>query len=418
MNFMKCVDKKLLFIGMCLFGHINGGMPPLNLFAPYDFLLIPRVWPYTNFQINIADELLVHARAYQADDDELCDTWRKRKDVLQLWQDDQDALAAVKGDLSDNLGQFAPLFAVDDNGTIGHIIPYGKLEVNNFMLSAWYNFSCLNLRIAAHLPIFDARLKNVVWKDVTPAPAGMTANDYVNALEVLGNVDLGGWHRQGIGDLATLVYWFGDNPQAKQYLKNVRLALRGGLTYPTGKKSDVNKLFAIPFGYGSGLGIIGAGTIELWFNHHIRGGIDGQFLQLFGSTARRRIKIDQAQTDLLLLTTATTYREFGFNQHYTIFIEAAHFWRGLSAKIAYQYTKQHESKLFVCSDHFDPIIVNSAENLDEFTTHHMVFNLSYDFYKGEERTLKPYLQLFYKHGFNGKRAVLADTITASLSVSF
>ena len=286
------------------------------------------------------------------------------------------------------------------------------------MFSLWYNFSHINLRLAAHLPYIDARLKNVLWKDIAPEPEGFTAQDYVNALEQLGHIDLGGWHRRGIGDLATLFYWFGDNPQAKRYLKNVRLALRGGLTFPTGKKSDQNKLFAFPFGYGAGLGIIGAGTIELWFGHSIRGGIDAELLQLFGSSQRRRIKTDFGQTDLLFLTSASTYREFGFTQHYTLFTEAAHFWRGLSAKLAYQYTKQQESKLFVCSDHFNLLAVNSAENLDEFTTHHIIFNISYDFYKGEEKRFKPYLQFFYKHGFNGKRAMLLDTFTASLSVSF
>jgi len=392
------------------------GTPPLNLFNPYDVLLIPKRWPDTFLQIQAGYERVNHARAFQADDDEKCNMWRKRGDVLQVWQDEQNALAAVKG-ISD-LGSFAPLFAIDDIGTVGHITPRGKLEVNNIMLSAWYHMCGRNISFAAHLPIIDAQLKNVSWCDNFPVPDGFTAHDYVEALQLLGNMNLCGWHRKGIGDLATLFYWFGDNPQPKKYLKNVRLALRGGLTFPTGKKAGERDMFAFPFGNDAGLGILGAGFIELWFTHHMRGCIDGEFLQLFGSTHPRRIKTDFAQTDLLLLTKIPSYREFGFTQHYTMFVEAAHFWRGLSGKLAYQYTKHQRDKVFVCSDHFSPLVINSAESLDEFTMHHIIVNLSYNFYKGIETRIKPYLQLFYKHGFNGKRAILVDSFTAVLSWSF
>ena len=108
MNYTSFFRNKLLTILLVCISPLFAGAPPLNLFNPYDVLLIPRLWPYTNWQINIADEVATHARSFQADDDDLCDSWRKRKDILQLWQDEQDALAAVKCNVCNNLGQFHP----------------------------------------------------------------------------------------------------------------------------------------------------------------------------------------------------------------------------------------------------------------------------------------------------------------------
>ena len=407
----KILRSSLLLSFWCL-SLLYAGTPPTNLFNPYDVLLVPHEWPGTCWQFTVAVEEAYKIRAFLADDDQRCNTWRKCANVLQLWQDEQDALAAVKGDdFTTQLGEFAQLFNIDDdNGREGLFVPTGKMHIQNFMFSARYALGS-NGTFGIHLPVYRMELNHVRWgTDSTP--------ELITALENIGNINLGSWKRTGVGDLAGIFYWYGDYPQAKAYLRNVRLSIRAGLTFPTGKRKDEDKLLAIPFGYDGSVGALGGAGIELWFCNSLHGGIDAEFLQVFGKMRNRRIKTDPAQTDLLFLTKVQTFKEPGFLQHYTLYAESAYLWRGLSGKLAYQYTKQHDDKLSLCSDHFDPIIANSAESLWEWSTHSFIVNLTYDFYTGQKTVFKPFVSLFYKHGFNGKRALLADTITVAFSLSF
>lgn len=413
-------NKYYIWLLVCA-GIVHAGTPPLNLFNPYDVLLIPPRWPGTCLQFTVAFEDAFKVCAYQADDDETCTNWRKCANVLQLWQDEQDPFAAVKGDnFTSRLGEFPQLFNIDDDNSAQVLFrPCGKMSIQNLMFSARYHFGW-NGTLGVHLPVYHMELKNVVWSqrsDNTRVESNLVP-DMISALETLGNINLGGWKRTGIGDLSALVYWYRDYPQAKPVLKNVHVSLRVGLTFPTGKKKDEDKILALPFGYDGGLGVIGGGGLELWFGQCLRGGMDAEFLQIFGTLRNRRIKTDAAQTDLLFLTKVPAFKEPGFLQHYTLYLDGAYLWRGLSAKLAYQYTKQNADRLALCSDHFETGIANCAESLQDWSTHSLVANLTYDFYRGKETALKPFISVFYKHGFNGKRALLADTVGFALSLSF
>ncbi len=424
---MSKILKKLLavaFISICL--ELYAGFPNLNLFDPYDILLLAPKWPETNYQFTITYEGLLKERAFQADDNELTlssnEGFRKRRDFLQLWENCQDALAALKGvDFDCPAGEFAQQFNIDDdNGTHGHFIPCGDLRVNNIMLAGEYHFPH-NVSFWGFLPIVSAELKNVTWREKN---SGIFFEDtivtnFISTLEKLGCMNLRGWKRFGIGDMVGLVTWYGYYPQFKPHLRNVRLNIRGGLTVPTGKKADQDKLFAFPFGYDASFGILAAGNIELWLRDYVHVGIDAQFLHLFGTTRNRRIKTDMAQTDFFFLTKVRTFKEFGFTQHYTLYLEFSHFWRGFSLLAAYQHTKHQDDKLFLCSDHFDAELANTAESLQEWSLHNVILQAKYDCFTGANNPrFKPYLSLLYKHGFNGKRAVLADTLALQLSVSF
>ncbi len=106
-----------------------------NFFNAQDILVVsPGIDIGFKARLNIGFENSFEFDAFQADDDDQCPDWRKRCNVLQLWQDEQNALAAVKGnDAGTNLGQFAQLFNMDDdNGTHGHFIPCGKTSIKQF----------------------------------------------------------------------------------------------------------------------------------------------------------------------------------------------------------------------------------------------------------------------------------------------
>lgn len=426
------MQKKLfLFTGFfgllgCGLSTIDAGTPRLNLFNPYDVLVLPPERPDVCWQATFGYEGAFSVKAYQADEDENGNSqcFRKRADALQLFQDEQDFLAGLKGDeFESSYSQFAQKFNLDDDdGTFGLYIPCGKFKMNNYMFSL-RRYLPHGFTVGAYLPVISMKLENVTWR---PAPnnnnttfESQITNDLITDIENLADINLRGWDRTGVGDFALLTHWSHCFPQARPLLKNVDFGLKAGLTFPTGKHANEDVLLGLPFGYNAGVGILFGGKLELWLADYYRFGIDAELLQLFGETRERRIKTDLAQTDLLFLQKVCAFTEPGFTQHFTLYLEAAQFCYGLSARFAYQYTKQQEDKLFLGTDHFDCVIANTAESLQEWTTHSLVWNIDYDFYNGCDcAAYKPYVSLFVKYGFNGSRALLASTAGAIFSIDF
>lgn len=422
--------KKLALTGLMVSLIATGvtfqtlSMPNTNLFNPYDILLRPRVPPGAIFTFQVGYEGSLKTRGFQADDYEKHDGWRKRVNVLQLFQNEQNVTAAVRGiDHHDLVDDFIPfMHSHQDHGMPRCIIPRAHLKVDaNVLLSAQY-FVNDEISLGLYLPVYSMRLERVRWRNAQRHNFfdDMPLDEVLTKLEKIGNFNLrDGWRRTGVGDLAALFWWVRDYPQIKPRLKNVEVGLRLGLIFPTGKRRDEDKLLALPFGDDAGMGFLFGGTLELGVGEYVNIGIDGEFRHLFGNTRERRIRVDPAQTDLLFLTKIPVFREPGFRQHYTIYFELERFAGGLSFTGAYQHTRHGDDKFFLDSDRFEPRIANSAENLDEWTTHDIVFKLSYDFCDDATQWLVfPSFSALYKHGFNGKRAILADTLTAVFSISF
>lgn len=418
--------KKSLLVLALVTLNAYGVIPGFNFFTPYDVLITPPEKPDVCWQFSLGYEGAVQSRSYQADEDENGNSqcFRKRADILQLWQDEQDLLAALKGDdFTTELGMLSQQFNLaDDDGTFGLFVPCADFSAHNIMLSA-LSYISDSFAVSVHLPIISMKLKDVSWnksaRNTNETFDGQIIDDFVAEIERIGSISLYDWNRTGVGDLACLLSWARYFPQAGRLLHNVHLGVRTGMTFPTGKNADPDILFGVPFGYNAGIGIVLGGNLELWLADYYRLGIDIDLLQLFGKTAEYRIKTDIAQTDLVFLNKVLAYNEPGFIQHYTLYCAAYNFCRGLGARCAYQYTKQQDDKLFLRSNHFDCIVANSAESLQEWTTHSFIFNVNYDFYHGENNSAyKPHISLFYKHGFNGSRATLLDTVGAVLSIDF
>jgi hypothetical protein len=396
-------------------------IPRFNLFNPYDILVRPPVWPDTCLQLTVGYEGSLKTRSFQADDDDEWNGWRKCGNVLQLWQDRQNATAAFLRLDNECIKDLLPV--MEHHAFMGDprcIVPYGSLKLHNMMFMAQCNLP-YRITLGAYLSVYQAELGNVCWSEAERRRfEDIEFNAIFNKLENLGNLDLRhGWKRTGPGDLALEVTWLRDFIQAKPHLKNVRVGLRAGLTFPTGKQPNENQLFAFPFGNDAGLGLIFAGHLEMWVANWAAVCLDAEFLHLFGSTRERRVKVACGQTDLLLLNKLVTFRDPGFTQHYTLYLDTARLFYGFSGRLAYQYTQRDHDRLYICSNFFDPRMVNRAESLDEWTTHDFIVSLVYDGYSEcEDRLFKPFVQFFYKKGFNGKRAVLADTLGVLVSVSF
>jgi hypothetical protein len=430
--------RSLSFVRYATFGTMMLGIsaiinarPPINLFRPSDRFLMPEpLIPCWGGQLSIGYEGAIHTRGFRDDGDDSLQAHihasrdiKRKTNVLEIYQRNQNALAALKGfDSETEEGQLSQWFNInDDNGTQGLFRPTGHLSIPlNLLLSQRFYFDH-GLSFALHLPIIHMELKDVRFQRLHEARTEEQelAEDLLERIRQRAGLNTQGWKRTGIGDLVAQMTWMRDFPQIKPALTNVRVQARLGVDFPTGKVRDEDRLLALPFGNDGAWGLQFGGGIDLTFCWTLRAGLDAEFLYLFPNTRCRRIKTVCDQTDLLFLTKVPVLREFGLNQQFNIYLESCNFWRGLSAKINYQLLKQNDDRIDVGSDLIDPTIVNSAESLQEWTAHSLIFSLRYDLWKDlPDAPVLPSIMGWFKWGFNGKRAILANTLGLQLSLAF
>jgi len=415
MNYKKC-NKILLKTCLLFFTHVACAM---NLPLFYDTLILPERRTDERFQTYAILQTGFSTKSF--DECECC------ANVLRIWNKDQNAIKMLEGfSVDSQIGQLRTRIDANDDGIRGHFSVCGDLDVN---FAGEFGFEYRfhdQFFVSAHLPVFSMKLKNVSWKDLTQEVnvddfrmKEYLTSDFAQQVCELGCLDIGGWKRSGLGDLLLLGGWYGDFEQSKKFLKNVRLSVRAGLTLPTGKKVDEDKIFAFAFGNDGGVGALVGGGLDLTFGRHIKGGLDVQLLHVFGHTKCRRIKIHPCQTDLLLLKKVDAYKEYGLVQRFNLYVEFYRFLSGLSCKLGYQFARRSEDTLYICSNEFSDRVANSAGGLQEWTMHNFVANLNYDFWnEDDDRCAYPYVSLFAKIPFNGMNTAMARTVGVTLAVDF
>jgi hypothetical protein len=394
------------------------------LFDAYDVLLFPTPRPYKCHQLTFAYEKWIKGHGFTDDEDEQeLDIEKRRVNSLQLFQCEQDALAAFKGcNFNTLLGQESQFCNIDDdNGSHGRFVPSGEFDINNLMAMYRY-YVCPNVTIGLFMPFIDMKLKNVCWREIKDDTFYETIIDptILCRLQQTTGLFLGPWHRKGVGDLTFEFQWWNYYPQARPLLNAVYASFRGGVIIPTGKRANPDIILGVPFGNDGAVGVLIAGTFELTFINNAQFGIDLQFQKNFGNTHCRRIKTDPAQTDLLFPVKTRVYEEFGVIQHYTIWLNWRNLYENLSARFAYQFTDQDNNELYLCTDHFAVTTANTAHSLREWSTHHFVFSLTYDFWYGQEteHLVSPSFTVFAKKGLNGRNASVGDTAGVMLCLTF
>ncbi len=387
-----------------------------NVLQPYNIMLQPDPLRETRFSFQVGYEGIASTAAFTP-----CE--HGSHNVLQLYQLEQDGIAAFKGFAPETeAGQWAQVFNInDDNDTHGIFKPCGKLIIPMNMLFGIQGRLAHNVSLHAYVPLLYAQLKDVSWCEKNEH-VEFEDNNVPKLLSVIGKVggiDLfNGWKQVGFGDTVIFVKWQNDFWQMKPVLRNVRLSLRGGLNFPTGKKENPCELLALPFGYDQGYGVYFGGFLGLHFVRDWRFMIDLEFLQLFGNTKTRRIKTDHAQTDLLLIAKDRVFVDPGFTQQYTFMLEKRSFYRGLSAALYYQYFKHNDDTYYPTTNFGNFAIINDAQSVQEYTTHQFIFQLNYEFNQNDECASRPNLMLFGKYGFNGKRAILTSSVGLQFTYAF
>lgn len=397
-------------------------MYAMNLLVPYNPLIRPRA---SNDQIGqffcMIEAGIGSAIAFNEE---------KKTNALQIYNTQQNALLMLQGfpagsKQSDLLAQINP-FASPFDGKRGLFDVTGDFILDAGGGLALRYFIGHGWSINAYLPFYSMRFKNVRWQDLTQH---LTPEDervhllltdmFAANVAQLGNLSIDDWHRAGIGDLAILLDWHRDFPQAKPILKNVAINARAGLSAPTGLKSDPNLIMAIPFGADGAWTLPFALGLELTLCYYVQLGLDVQLIHTFGHTHVERIPSMPCQTSLLYLQKACVYHDYGWNQQFSLYAGITELPKGFSASIGYQYIKQGDAKLFPVSNDVSTMIIQESPILRDWTLHQIIMRADYDCKQWlPDSPVSPRIGLFAQIPFNGKRSILFTTIGGSVSIDF
>ena len=245
-------------------------------------------------------------------------------------------------------------------------------------------------------------------------------DDFARNVFDLGCLDICSWRRTGIGDISIVADWLQDFVQAQPVLRNVRINGRLGLTLPTGKKENIDKILAIPFGYNGALTMIFGGGLNLALGSYVHVGFDVELRALFGNTTCQRIKTDLGQTELLLLQKARVYTDYGVEQQYTLYGELYDLVPHTSCKLAYQFFKRGDSFISTYGSCFSDKIANCSERVQERNWHEILATATYDFgyLTREYARAIPSFSLFAEIPFRGKRVAVCPILGAIVNVDF
>jgi len=412
-------NKKFLKLSSVSLLFVFNSVLSMNVPVLYDTLLRPERAPGSRFQLAVKAQTGFSTKAF---DENECVA-----NVLNIWNKDQNSLKMLEGfDPLSPIGQLRTLINANDDCVRGHFSVAGDLDMDFGFEFSPYLYFCNDFSISLHIPVYSMKLKNVSWCEQTQDVSAddlrvkeYLTNDFCNNVRNLGCLDICGWKRSGLGDIAAIFEWMRDFKQSKPLLKNVRLSARAGISLPTGKRVDEDKIFAFSFGGDGSTGLLVGTGMDLNLASNLQAGLDIQLWHRFGNIRDRRIKTHPCQTELLLLQKACAYKEFGLTQRFNLYLELFEFLKRFSFRAGYQHIKQGDDILYLSSNKFSDEVANTAESLQERTMHSLVLNLSYNFHRDKDsRDIHPYISLFLKLPFNGMRVAMQRTVGVVFSIDF
>ncbi|MEX0672053.1 MAG: hypothetical protein WD068_01745 [Candidatus Babeliales bacterium] len=397
--------KKIILCIALLFPHVAQAIFPIDYLRPYNDNLFR---PVTYAQTWSLDAIIEHSFNPEGHTEAGCEV-----NFLQICQPTQSSLAMVKGfDSNSEIGMLSQQFTInDDDGVRGHFEPCADFDLNSALISGRYYFP-QGFNIVASLPVYSLKISDVTWVEQTKSAVAadflvkeLLTDDIDAKLAELGCLTIRNFEDTSVGDFYLGMQWMRDFPQFKEWIKNVRLNIYGGMTFPTASECTLNDALAIPFGNDGAFGILFGGGIDLTLGCHVRAGVDTMFLNLFGSSQERRIKTFDSQTDLFLLQTALVRKEFGFTQRYNMYLELFGL-GGLSVKAAYQHMRHNDDKLTAFSYCYSDLIANTACSLREWTLHDFYFFVNFDSgYLYPDAAWQPFVSLWYKLPHAGHHSI-------------
>lgn len=384
---------------------------PSNLFDASNILFNLKVPSGRFIEWNVIPEIPVKLKPYTA-----CNDDNKAiavNNALHIWQPLQNLQAASSTIASSS--EFSSFLTNNPKAEVK-----GSFHIPiNLMFSVRFPLGS-DFYLGFYLPFMTMKLHHIRWTlpNSQSAENDATLQNVLDAFDAEGTMKLrSSWNRAGVGDLTSMVGWLHTFIQERPWLREVLVGIRAGAIFPTGKKEDLTKVFALPFGHDGGVGILAGGTLELNLKEILKWGLDVQFTHFFGIQGLWRYKYAAEQTDLLLLNYQCTVHDPGFSQFYTLWMKLTPFY-WLDLMVAYQHMHHHDGELLLNQQVVTPTIVESAERLQEWTTHSLLGLITVDFRERYDKWYLPSFTFFAKYGLRGHRSLLFDTVGLQISFSY
>ena len=313
-------------------------------------------------------------------------------------------------------------------GTFGQLEFDGKFEIHDFNLDLRQNFVS-GFFAEAHLPIRDVSIKNIGYKDLSPAgnpaagawrwPIFLNQLDALLALYGL-KAHNAKYSQTDVGDLSILVGWQGINEKDENdTTRFLGLTLKGGILFPTGSKEKVDYVFSVPTGYNGHWGIPLSVELEAGFRKWLTLSVHASALFFIDDdNQQKRMKTFTKQQGYLKLAQGEAEEEKGTLWHIGADLKFDHVFKGLSLLVGYSYNRQEEDELLPKdTTNFDKSVVNSDPLLDGWYTHVLHLMLDYDFsVHMKDKKWGPRLSVFYDYPFDGKNAFKTDMIGGGFGI--
>lgn len=397
---------------------ISSDVIAMNFLRPSDALYW-RLWKAEpRFTVKLfAETGISHARAFVHDG---C-----LNNPLNLYGCSQNGIAMLDGFPAgspiNNLRMELPVSSTDPIN--GQFLVNGKVHVKGAgAFSARFAWDD-QFSVSCHLPFFSMKLDRVHWTDLTQnaiVKEDLTSNFFQNVCMLGDGLSLQGWRRTGVGDLVVLAHWMRSFEQQRPLLKQVTLNGRLGLNFPTGLRADEDKILAFPFGYDGAIGVIFAGGLDARLGYYIQVGFDVELLHLFGTTRDRRIKTDEGQTEWLLLAKTCAYKDYGFTQKFSLYVQCDQFISGASLLVGYQFFRHGRDDLWLETQTFSQEVANTSKKLQEWSMHQMLILGTYEAQSvsWRDHELVPSVSVYVRAPVDGKHSVLAPVAGVTVSVAF
>ncbi len=277
-------------------------------------------------------------------------------------------------------------------------------EINLKLIQNWkYNFfSELNI------PFRKLRLSNLDYIDLSdPSQIGSASlNDWQNLTNNLisnlqkYNIHLGNYRCSTTGDISLELGW-AESHTNTTHLDFWDTSIKFGLIFPTTNSNFRNPMVINP-GYEGIIGFpfafdIAAGLYEwITIGSRVAGVLFPEHSKIIG------LKTDLNQTGLIRLASGPVCIEKGNIWEFSTYAKADHLAWGISATLAYHFTKQQSTHLVLpANSSFDCHIINTDQSLQGWKMHTINLSLECDFANDIAHHNYPQIYLNFDLPFTG-----------------
>jgi hypothetical protein len=412
--------RQLLLYPLLLFlvvGTLYAQKTPVNLFIPYDPFIVPIVLSEKqSWQLSFYAESGVRdAHGVNSHGDFV--------NPLLLWNDSENVVTMLDGAPADSL--IAQL-----RNEIGHvtdihsgIVVFDGTYKERFAGTVAVKKTVMPyLYLSIYFPFYAYKLSDVSFIDQTGNQnpqdrliKSKITDHLAETVLQLGDLSISPWERSGTGDVTLQLAWSRKFLQNRPMLKTVQVYVHAGVSLPTARRANPDKLLDFSFGNNGAFAIPFGASLDLTYWSKLRLGLDVLLVHTFAHIEERRIKTAQGQTDLLLLQKAECYVDYGLTQRFYLYTALQDLIPDITLSVGYYFEKQGEDTIYVRHNEFQTAQAQNTQLLDEKTLHQAI---AYVQYKKEYADSALLFSLVARVPFNGKRVLVSSTLGASLSLAF